>query len=293
MKGIILAGGKATRLHPITKGICKQLLPIYDKPMIYYPLSALMLAKVRDILIIASAEYVENFRAIFGDGRDLGLTLSYAVQDEPKGIVEAFLIAEDFIKGSPVALILGDNIFYGDRLRAILQTAAATNKGATIFGYYVKDPERYGVVQFDSSNKVISIEEKPVQPQSNWAVTGLYFYDQNVVEYAKQVKPSQRGELEITDLNKLYLEKGLLHVELLGRGYAWLDTGTYESLINASLFIKTIEDRQGLKIGCVEEIAYRMNYINAEQLTKMAHQIKTSYGEYLLRIVQDKVLNSL
>ncbi|HSA30228.1 MAG TPA: glucose-1-phosphate thymidylyltransferase RfbA [Candidatus Omnitrophota bacterium] len=293
MKGIILAGGKATRLHPITKGICKQLLPIYDKPMIYYPLSALMLAKVRDILIIASAEYVENFRAIFGDGRDLGLTLSYAVQDEPKGIAEAFLIAEDFIKGSPVALILGDNIFYGDRLRAILQTAAANNKGATIFGYYVKDPERYGVVQFDSSNKVISLEEKPAQPQSNWAVTGLYFYDQNVVEYAKQVKPSQRGELEITDLNKLYLEKGALHVELLGRGYAWLDTGTYESLINASLFIKTIEDRQGLKIGCVEEIAYRMKYISAEQLTKMAHQIKTSYGEYLLRIVQDRTLNSL
>ncbi|HRZ40093.1 MAG TPA: glucose-1-phosphate thymidylyltransferase RfbA [Candidatus Omnitrophota bacterium] len=293
MKGIILAGGKATRLHPITKGICKQLLPIYDKPMIYYPLSALMLAKVRDILIIASAEYVENFRAIFGDGRDLGLTLSYAVQDEPKGIAEAFLIAEDFIKGSPVALILGDNIFYGDRLRAILQTAAANNKGATIFGYYVKDPERYGVVQFDSSTKVISLEEKPAQPQSNWAVTGLYFYDQNVVEYAKQVKPSQRGELEITDLNKLYLEKGALHVELLGRGYAWLDTGTYESLINASLFIKTIEDRQGLKIGCVEEIAYRMKYISAEQLTKMAHQIKTSYGEYLLRIVQDRTLNSL
>jgi len=292
MKGIILAGGKATRLHPITKGICKQLLPIYDKPMIYYPLSTLMLAKIRDILIIASAEYVENFRSIFGDGRDLGLTLSYAVQDEPKGIVEAFLIAEDFIKGSPVALILGDNIFYGDRLRAILQTAA-NNKGATIFGYYVKDPERYGVVQFDSSNKVISIEEKPVQPQSNWAVTGLYFYDQNVVEYARQVKPSQRGELEITDLNKLYLDKGALHVELLGRGYAWLDTGTYESLINASLFIKTIEDRQGLKIGCVEEIAYRMNYISAEQLTKTAQQIKTSYGEYLLRIAQDKMLNSL
>ncbi len=293
MKGIILAGGKATRLYPITKGICKQLLPIYDKPMIYYPLSALMLAKVRDILIISSVEYVDNFRSIFGDGQDLGLTLSYAIQDEPKGIADAFLIAEDFIKGSPVAFILGDNIFYGDRLRDVLQTAASNNKGATIFGYYVKDPERYGVVQFDSSNKVVSIEEKPVQPQSNWAVTGLYFYDQNVVEYAKQIKPSQRGELEITDLNKLYLEKGALHVELLGRGYAWLDTGTYESLINASLFIKTIEDRQGLKIGCVEEIAYRMNYINAEQLTKTANQIKTSYGEYLLRIVQDKVLNSL
>ncbi len=293
MKGIILAGGKATRLHPITKGICKQLLPVYDKPMIYYPLSVLMLAKVREILIISSPEYVERFRCLFGDGRDLGLTLSYAVQDEPKGIADSLLVAEDFIQGSPVALILGDNVFYGDRLRSVLQTAVANNKGATVFGYYVKDPQRYGVVQFDASNRVVSIEEKPEHPQSNWAVTGLYFYDSNAVHYVKQLKPSPRGELEITDLNKMYLEKGLLHVELLGRGYAWLDTGTYESLINASLFIKTIEDRQGLKIGCVEEIAYRMNYINVEQLTKTAQQIKTSYGEYLLRIAQDKILNSL
>ncbi len=293
MKGVILAGGLGSRLLPLTRVTNKHLLPVYDKPMIYYPLSALMLAGIRDVLIISTPRDLPSFRALLGDGKRLGMEFSYREQPSPDGLAQAFIIGEDFIGSDNVCMILGDNIFYGDRLRAILQTAAANNKGATIFGYYVKDPERYGVVQFDSSNKVISLEEKPAQPQSNWAVTGLYFYDQNVVEYAKQVKPSQRGELEITDLNKLYLEKGALHVELLGRGYAWLDTGTYESLINASLFIKTIEDRQGLKIGCVEEIAYRMNYISAEQLTKMAHQIKTSYGEYLLRIVQDKILNSL
>jgi len=293
MKGIILAGGKATRLHPITKGICKQLLPIYDKPMIYYPLSTLMLAGIKDILIISSPDYIDNFRWILGDGKNLGIRLSYEIQNQPNGIAEALLIGEKFINGSPVALILGDNIFYGDALRAILKNASAVNHGATVFAYYVKDPQRYGVVTFDKNFRVRSVEEKPVQPKSNWAVTGLYFYDKHATDYAKKLKPSKRGELEITDLNKLYLSKKKLHVELLGRGYAWLDTGTYDSLINASLFIKTIEDRQGLKIGCIEEIAYRMKYINAKQLGCLATGIKTSYGDYLNRIAKNKMLNAL
>lgn len=293
MKGIILAGGSATRLHPITKGICKQLLPIYDKPMIYYPLSVLMLAKIKDILIIAAPEYIDNFHALLGDGHHLGIHLSYAIQDKPKGVAEALVIGENFIGKSPVTLILGDNIFYGDGLRAVLQNAITSNKGATIFAYFVKDPQYYGVIKFDKNYKASSLEEKPLQPKSNWAVTGLYIYDHHAIEYAKHLNPSKRGELEITDLNKAYLTRRKLNVELLGRGYAWLDTGTYESLINASLFIKTIEERQGLKIGCIEEIAYRMNYINAKQLKSLARKIKTSYGDYLNRIINNKLLNSL
>lgn len=293
MKGIILAGGTGSRLSPITKGVCKQLLPIYDKPLIYYPLSTLMLTGIKDILIITSPDYIDNFRSLLGNGKKLGIRLSYEIQQKPKGIAEAFLIGEKFTKNNPVALILGDNIFYGDGLRASLKKAAASNKGATAFAYYVKDPERYGIIEFDKKYNVTSIQEKPLQPKSNWAVTGLYFYDQHVTDYVKQLKPSKRGELEITDLNKLYLKKKKLRVELFGRGYAWLDTGTYESLINASLFIKTIEDRQGLKIGCIEEIAYRMKYINTKQLLSLAREIKTSYGDYLTQIAKNKILNSL
>ena len=285
MKGIILAGGKATRLHPITKGICKQLLPIYDKPMIYYPLSVLMLAGIRDILVISTAHDINSFQNLFGDGRELGLKMSYAIQPQAGGIAQAFLVGEKFIGKGPVCLILGDNIFYGDRLPFHLRQAKNKKEGAVIFAYYVKDPERYGVVEFDKKSRPVSIVEKPQNPKSNWAVTGLYFYDNRVVDIAKKLKPSARGELEITDINRAYLKKGLLDVKLLGRGFAWLDTGTYDSLIDASMFIKVIEERQGLKIGCIEEIAFRMDYINAEQLKQIAQEIKTSYGAYLASLI--------
>ncbi|MFH1457936.1 MAG: glucose-1-phosphate thymidylyltransferase RfbA, partial [Candidatus Omnitrophota bacterium] len=261
MKGIILAGGKATRLYPITKGVCKQLLPVYDKPMVYYPLSALMLAGIRDILIISTALDSPRFKDLLGDGRELGIRLSYAVQKQPKGIAESFLIAEKFIGQDTVALVLGDNIFYGHNLTEILKDASSLKKGAITLGYYVKNPQRYGVIQFDERLKVISIQEKPKNPKSNWVVTGFYFYDNSVVNIAKKLKPSARGELEITDINNAYLKRGELKVKLLSRGFAWLDTGTFDSLIDASIFIKTIEERQGLKIGCIEEVAYRMGFI--------------------------------
>jgi glucose-1-phosphate thymidylyltransferase len=281
MKGIILAGGKATRLYPITKGVCKQMLPIYDKPMIYYPLSVLMLAGIKDILIISTPKDISRFKDLLGDGHDLGIKFSYIVQPEPKGIAQSFVIAEDFIGGDSVCLILGDNIFYGYNLSELLLKSARIKDGAVIFGYYVKDPQRYGVLGFDKNRKVISIEEKPKKPKSNWVVSGLYFYDNKVAKIAKNIKPSARGELEITSVNNEYIKRGKLKAEFLGRGHAWLDTGTYESLIDASVFIKTIEDRQGLKIGCIEEVAYRKGYINKRQLLKLASQIPTSYGQYL------------
>lgn len=281
MKGIILAGGHATRLFPITKGISKQLLPVYDKPMIYYPLSALMLADITEILIISTPEALPQFKNLLGDGSDYGLRLSYRPQAQPGGLAEAFIIGADFIGDDRVALVLGDNIFYGHGLVERLQRAAAQEEGATVFGYYVQDPQRYGVVDFDDNHNVLSIEEKPRVPKSNWAVTGLYFYDNNVVSIAQNITPSQRGELEITDINNEYLNRGKLKVQLLGRGYAWLDTGTYDSLIDASVFIKTIQERQGLKIGCVEEIAYARGLITEEELLRLADGYKTSYGDYL------------
>ncbi len=286
MKGIILAGGRATRLYPITKGISKQLLPVYDKPMIYYPLSVLMLAGIKEILIISTPEALPQFKTLLGGGSDFGIRIQYAGQKQPRGLAEAFLIGEKFIGKDKVCLILGDNIFFGHGLSEILQQAAAQEEGATIFGYYVKDPERYGVVVADAKNNVLSIEEKPKKPKTNWAVTGLYFYDNEVVKIAKSIKPSRRGELEITDVNKAYMHKKKLKLHFLGRGYAWLDTGTYGSLIDASVFIKTIEERQGLKIGCIEEIAYRMGFIKRPDLEKLAAGIKTSYGEYLLQILK-------
>jgi len=285
MKGIILAGGKATRLYPITKGVCKQMLPIYDKPMIYYPLSVLMLAGIKDILIISTAKDTPRFKDLLGDGKSLGIKFSYAIQPEPKGIAQSFIIAEEFIGKSSVCLILGDNIFYGYNLSELLLRSAELKDGAVIFGYYVKDPQRYGVLKFDHKCKVVSIEEKPKKPKSNWVVSGLYFYDNNVVKIAKNIKPSPRGELEITAVNNEYIKRGTLKAEFLGRGHAWLDTGTYESLIDASVFIKTIEDRQGLKIGCIEEVAYRMGYINNKQLLKLASQIPTDYGKYLVDVL--------
>ncbi|MFA6357052.1 MAG: glucose-1-phosphate thymidylyltransferase RfbA [Candidatus Omnitrophota bacterium] len=288
MKGIILAGGKATRLYPITKGVCKQMLPIYDKPMIYYPLSVLMLAGIKDILVISTSKDVPRFKDLLGDGASIGIKLSYAIQPEPKGIAQSFIIAEDFIGKDSVSLILGDNIFYGFNLSELLQRCAKLKNGAAIFGYYVKDPHRYGVLAFDKKCKVTSIEEKPLKPKSNWVASGLYFYDNNVVKIAKNIKPSKRGELEITGVNNEYIKKGKLHAEFLGRGYAWLDTGTYESLIDASIFIKTIEARQGLKIGCIEEVAYRMGYINSKQLLKLASAIPTSYGEYLKDLLKNE-----
>jgi len=284
MKGIILAGGKATRLYPITKSICKQLLPIYDKPMIYYPLSVLMLAGIRDILIISTPSDLPNFIKLFHDGKHLGLRISYAEQAEPKGIAQAFLVGEQFIDHGPVCLVLGDNIFYGDRLTNLLKEAVKTKKGASVFAYNVSDPQRYGVVAFNRNFQATSIEEKPKTPKSSYAVTGLYFYDEHVVEYAKKIKPSARGELEITDINRLYLKKKQLNVKVLNRGYAWLDTGTYSSLADASIFIKTIEDRQGLKISCIEEIAYNQRWINKAQLLKLADEIPTSYGAYLKKV---------
>jgi glucose-1-phosphate thymidylyltransferase len=288
MKGIILAGGKATRLYPITKGVCKQMLPIYDKPMIYYPLSVLMLAGIREILVISTPKDTPRFKDLLGEGRELGIGISYAEQSEPRGIAESFLIAEKFIGRDNVCLILGDNIFYGDNLVELLTEASSLKEGAVTFGYYIKDPKRYGVIEFDAQGNAISIEEKPENPKSNYAVCGLYFYDNNVTTIAKSLKPSKRGELEITDVNNAYLKKKKLKVKLLGRGYAWLDTGTYDSLIDASLFIKTIEERQGLKIGCIEEVAYRMGYINKKQLQKLAEGIDTSYGGYLKEICKDE-----
>ncbi len=288
MKGIILAGGKATRLYPVTRGVCKQLLPVYDKPMIYYPLSILMLAGIREILIISTPKDLPRFEDIFSEGSSLGLKISYKAQQEPRGIAESFLIAEDFLGNESVSLILGDNIFYGHNLIELLKEASSLKKGACVFGYYVKDPERYGVLDFDKRCKVTSIIEKPTCPKSNWAVTGLYFYDNEVTKIAKSLKPSKRGELEITCVNNVYLKKKALNVKLMGRGYAWLDTGTSDSLIDASIFIKTIEDRQGLKVGCIEEIAYRMGYINRHQLMKLSDGVHDDYGKYLKRISEEK-----
>lgn len=288
MKGIILAGGRATRLYPVTKAVCKQMLPVYDKPMIYYPLSVLMLAGIRDVLIISTPKDLPRFKDLLGDGASLGIKLSYAGQESPKGIAQSFIIAEKFIGGSSVCLILGDNVFYGYNLGEFLQQASKVKDGAIVFGYYVKDPQRYGVLEFNKDCKVSAIKEKPKSPKSNWVVSGLYFYDNKVVDIAKKIRPSKRGELEITSVNNEYIKRGKLKVKFLGRGYAWLDTGTHESLINASVFIKTIEERQGLKIGCIEEVSFRMGYIDKKQLLKLASQMPTSYGDYLKDLLKSE-----
>ena len=287
MRGIILAGGSGTRLYPATQVICKQLLPVYDKPMVYYPLSTLMLAGITEILIISTPADLPRFRELLGNGEQFGLKLSYAAQDRPRGLADAFRVGAEFVDGQAVCLVLGDNIFYGHGLPEMLRDAAQQASGASVFGYYVKDPERYGVVEFDEEMKVLSIEEKPARPRSNYAVVGLYFYDEQVVDLARTLRPSARGEIEITDLNRCYLEQGALRCKLMGRGYAWLDTGTQNSLVDATLFIRTMEERQGLKVACIEEIAWQMGYIDAEQLEKLAQPLlKSGYGEYLLRVLR-------
>lgn len=289
MKGIILAGGHGTRLYPITQVVCKQLLPVYDKPMIYYPLSALMIAGIREILIISTPQDLPRFEALFGDGNHLGLSFQYKVQEEPRGLAEAFILGKNFIGTDSVCLILGDNIFYGHDFAKMVEASSKIMHGAVIFGYYVRDPERYGVVEFDAAGRVISIEEKPKTPKSNYAVVGLYFYDNDVVRIAENISPSARGELEITDVNREYLKMGRLKVELMGRGYVWLDTGTHESLADATNYVKTVEDRQGLKIACIEEIAWRKGFIGNDQLVHLAEkQRKSGYGEYLIELLDGR-----
>ncbi|MFO7370618.1 MAG: glucose-1-phosphate thymidylyltransferase RfbA [Bacteroidales bacterium] len=292
MKGIILAGGSGTRLYPITKSISKQIIPIYDKPMIYYPLSVLMLAGIREILIISTPKDIHLYEDLLGNGKQLGLSLSYAIQPSPDGLAQAFLIGEQFIGNEPVCMVLGDNIFYGHGFGSTLAKTSMLQDGAVVFGYYVNDPDRYGVVEFDENGRVISIEEKPPHPKSNYAITGLYFYGNDVVEKAKKLKPSARGELEITDLNRLYLNENKLKVKILGRGIAWLDTGTHETLLQASVYIQTIEERQGLKVSCIEEIAFKKGYINSDQLLALASPLsKNQYGKYLLKIASEKTYN--